>query len=446
MEAFAKQGVKLLVTVDSGITAREPVARARALGMDVIVTDHHEPGEDMPECTAVIDPKVESESYPYRDLSGVGVAFKLAWALAQQISDGEVSEDLKLFLWECLGLVALGTVADVVPLTQENRILVRHGLKALGASRQAGERALLSIVGTDRPSATELAFRLGPRINAAGRLGDSRLGVELLTNESYESALKGARELDRMNRKRQEIEKRIFEEASERVGALGLDRHPAIVLEQEGWHAGVIGIVASKLVEAYGRPVVLIAFDGDMGRGSARSIPTFALHEAMKRCSESLDSFGGHSQAAGLTISRSKLEAFRDRFCQVASEDLDPEDLSPSLEVDAEVSLSELDNAFLAETALFHPYGKENPEPVLAVRDGIVAGKPKRVGSNRNHLSFYFRDGPMALRAIAFGFGEMASSLDGQRADLAFVPTINRFRGRETLELRVKDVRALGPA
>ncbi|MHC4777212.1 MAG: single-stranded-DNA-specific exonuclease RecJ, partial [Planctomycetota bacterium] len=305
MERFAAQGVRLIVTVDSGITAREPVARARELGMDVIVTDHHEPSEEIPECTAVIDPKSTGETYPFRDLSGVGVAFKLAWALAQEISNGEsVGEELKLFLWECLGLVALGTVADVVPLTAENRILVRQGLKSLEASRHPGERALLSVGGTEKPAASDLAFRLGPRINAAGRLGDSRLGVEILTDDSYESAMKVAKELDRMNRKRQEIERKIFEEAREQVLHRGMDSQPAIVLEHEKWHAGVIGIVASKLVEAFGRPVVLITFDGDHGRGSARSIPAFDIHEAMTLSSGSLASFGGHSQAAGLSLER----------------------------------------------------------------------------------------------------------------------------------------------
>ncbi|MHC4599145.1 MAG: single-stranded-DNA-specific exonuclease RecJ [Planctomycetota bacterium] len=447
MEGFAEEGAKLLVSVDSGVTAREPVARARTLGMDVIVTDHHEPAGALPECTAVIDPKRADETYPFRDLSGVGVAFKLAWALAREVSPGkEVPEDVKSFLWECLGLVALGTVADVVPLKGENRILVRHGLKSLGASRHPGERALLSSVGAENPDASELAFRLGPRINAAGRLGDSRLAVDILTNHSFENAVKEVRNLDRMNRKRQKIERRIFEEANEKVRARKADAHPAIVLEDEDWHAGVIGIVASKLVEAYGRPVVLIALDGDRGRGSARSIPSFHIHEAMKQCASTLDSFGGHAQAAGLSVPRDRLESFRDRFCQVAAEQLAVDDLAPRLEVEAEISLRDLDNSFLAEMALFHPFGKENPEPVLAVRDGVIAGVPKRVGSEGQHLSFHFRDGPVALRAIAFHFGELATVLEGARADLAFVPFINRFRGRETLELKVKDVRALGPA
>ncbi|MHC5036722.1 MAG: single-stranded-DNA-specific exonuclease RecJ [Planctomycetota bacterium] len=446
MERLAAEGTSLLVSVDAGITAGKAVAKARSLGMDVIITDHHEPAGPLPECTAVIDPKREDETYPFRDLSGVGVAFKLAWALVKDVSSFRPeAAELKGFLWESLGLVALGTVADVVPLSGENRILVKHGLKALAATRNPGERALLMVAGTEKPGAGDLAFRLGPRINAAGRLGDSRLGVDTLLSDSFESALERAKTLDRMNRRRQEIEREIFDQAHGRVLAEGMDREPAIVLEGDQWHAGVIGIVAAKLADAFSRPVVLIALQGDEGRGSARSIPSLDIHKALGRCAENLLSFGGHAQAAGMTLSRERLGSFRDDFQQTVADSLSEEDLVPRLAVEAEVSLSDLNNAFLSELDLFPPFGKGNPEPVLGIRGGSVAGKPKRLGARRNHLSFYYRQGDLAYRAIAFGFGDRAPGLEGARADLAFVPTINRFRGRETLELRVEDIRTIDP-
>jgi single-stranded-DNA-specific exonuclease len=442
MDRFAEEGARLLVTVDCGITAGGPVAKARSLGMDVIVTDHHEPGEDLPTCTAVVDPKRAGESYPFRDLSGVGVAFKLAWALVRDLTatgNGTAAE-LKAFLWESLSLVALGTVADVVPLRGENRILVKHGLTALSRSRNPGERALLTLAGKERPDASDLAFRLAPRINAAGRLGDSRIAVELFAGDSYETALETAKKLDRMNRRRQDIEKRIFEQAVEQVHARSMEDDPVLLLESDAWHAGVIGIVASRLVEAYGRPAVLIAMDGPVGRGSARSVPAFHIQKAFLRCSKTLLTFGGHAQAAGLTLERDRLEAFRDALGQAAADILEGGDLAPQLDVEAEVPLEALNNSFLAELALFHPFGQGNPEPVLAAREGRIAGKPKTMGAGGKHLSFFFRQDRAALRAVAFGFGDRATELEGAQADLAFVPFLNRFRGRESVELRVKDI------
>jgi len=447
MPGFEARGARLLVTVDCGITGRGAVARAQELGMDVIVTDHHEPSGPLPSCTAVIDPKRADETYPFRDLAGVGVAFKLAWALARELETARgVPEDLRLFLREALGLVALGTVADVVPLRGENRILVKHGLRAMASSRSPGERALLTVSGTDAPEASDLGFRLGPRVNAGGRMGDSRIAVELLTSSSYETALELAKELDRMNRRRKEVEKRIFEDASKRVRAEGLDGGPAIVLGSESWHAGVIGIVASKLVDAFQRPVVLISLDGERGKGSARSIPAFNMHGALCRCADTLMSFGGHEQAAGLTVSREAVGPFREAFLGVARETLSPSDLEPVTEVEADIRLAHITNSFLAELDLFHPFGKGNPEPVMAVRGGRVAGRPKTMGTGGKHLSFFFRDGDVAYRAVAFGSGARAPEVEGALADLAFVPFVNRFGGKESIELRVKDIRVLGLA
>ncbi|MCU0724030.1 MAG: single-stranded-DNA-specific exonuclease RecJ [Planctomycetes bacterium] len=428
VERLAAEGAGLMITVDCGITAREPIARARALGLDTVVTDHHEPSGALPEACAIVDPKREDETYPFRDLAGVGVVFKLAWALARDVSvAGAVSDELKAFLWE----------------TGENRILVKHGLSALERSRHPGEGALLSVAGTEAPGSQDLAFRLGPRINAAGRLGDSRTVVEMFLTDSREAALESARSLDRMNRRRQEIERKIFDEACERVVREGRERGSAIVLAGEGWHPGVIGVVASKLVETFHRPVVLVSLDGEAGRGSARSVPAFHVHRALSRCADLLTSYGGHAQAAGLTLRSERFEEFRGAFERAAAESLTADDLVPRLAVDAELSLGDVGTSLLAEVSLLRPFGIGNPEPVFAVRGGTVAGRPKTLGSEGRHLSFFFRTGDAARRAVAFGMGGRAGELEGARADLAFVPYLNRFGGRENVELRVKDIRLL---
>jgi len=444
LASFREQGVGLIVTVDNGITAVEEVAEARRLGMDVVVTDHHETEGDLPDAVAVLNPKRPDATYPFRDLAGVGVAFKLAWALAQKLSGGpKVSAELREFLVDALGLVALGTVADVVPLLNENRIFVRYGLKSMVRSRNPGLKALLAVCNLmgKKPAAHDLAFRLGPRVNAAGRLGDSETALQLFTATSYSEALTLARKLETHNRRRQEIEALILEQALGMLTGPSADLDPVLVLAREDWHAGVLGIVASKIAERYHRPAVLISLTDGMGKGSARSIPSFHVQQAFAACRDRLLSFGGHAQAAGLTIAVDELEAFRSELNDRARPLLEGEASVPFLDIEFEVELSELDRGFVAEIEQLRPFGAGNREPLLVARNLVVAGQPRRMGRDGRHLSFYARDATDSCRVIAFGQGDRASEIEGQKVDLVFVPRINAWRGRQEVELNVKDIK-----
>jgi len=318
VEAAAADGVTLIITVDCGVSAVEEVERASELGVDVVVTDHHEPGRRVPRACAVVNPKLTGCLYPYRELAGVGVAFKLAWALAQSYSQGtRVTEEFRQFLLDAMGLVALGTVADVVPLTGENRVLATYGLHALRHSTSPGIMALVRQAGaTGRAlKPRDVSFRLGPRLNAAGRLGAADVCVELLTSDDLERAAAIARELEDTNKERRRIQSEILGEALERLAALdGLDERRSIVLADPDWHAGVLGIVASRIAEDYHRPTLLLSIDGEVARGSARSVPGVNLFEAIEACEEVLLAYGGHSGAAGVKLELAALDAFCERF------------------------------------------------------------------------------------------------------------------------------------
>ncbi|MBM4050017.1 MAG: single-stranded-DNA-specific exonuclease RecJ, partial [Planctomycetes bacterium] len=401
---------------------------------------------------AVINPKTAGNPYPFKDLSGVGVAFKLAWGIAQSFSGAKkVSAEFRDFLVNAVSLVALGTVADVVPLTGENRIFATFGLGAIQAATSPGLRALIDVAGLadSEIKPGHIAFRIGPRLNAAGRLGSARLAVELLTTDSGDRARQIAKQLDDENRKRQEIEARILAEATEKVHKeVTLDSTHAIVLAAEEWHAGVIGIVASKIVDEFYRPAVLIALDGDLGHGSARSIPPFHLFNGLSACSERLIAFGGHAQAAGLRIARNEVPAFRESLNAVAAQMLSKDDLIPEMQIDAEVMLAQLSAALVHELERLAPCGQGNPSPVLAATELKVAGKPQLVGRKGQHLSFYVRQATTSLKAIAFGMGDSYAALpkDGRTVALAFAPKINTWGGRESVELEVKDIKVEAPA
>jgi single-stranded-DNA-specific exonuclease len=444
LKEFHSHGVNLILSVDNGITAYEEVEAARELGMDVIITDHHEPGDRLPDALAVINPKRRDATYPFRELAGVGVAFKLAWAIAQSLTPGpKVSAEMREFLKDALGLVALGTVADVVPLLNENRVFVRYGLRAMSTSRNPGLRALMAVCNLigKKLDAYDLAFKLGPRVNAAGRLGDSNSGVRLLTSASYSEALELARTLERENRKRRAIEQEILGEALGTIEAESSDDESIIVLASEGWHVGVLGIVASKISDRYYRPCVLISIGDGKCKGSARSIPEFHIQKAFARCADRLVSFGGHAQAAGLVIQRDELDAFRRELGRIADEEMPDGKAVPSLSIDLETELADLDEGLVSEILGLSPFGSGNREPVLASRDLSVAGRPRRIGQEGKHLSFFARDESVSRRAVAFGRGDLCDPLTGKVVDLAFVPQINSWRGRESIELVVKDVK-----
>ena len=431
-------GAKLIITCDCGITAVETVRAARALGIEVIVSDHHLPGDALPQATAVLDPRRPDCASPDKDLCGTGVAFKLAQALVPALG---LPDTLP---WHFLDYVALATVADVVPLIGENRILVRHGLKLLATSRWPGLAALVETAGlAGKPlRAGHVGFILAPRLNAAGRIGDAGDGLRLLLTDDKEEAAKLARELETLNARRQEMDQQILASAEAALAAQGIEDDRAIVLAADDWHPGVIGIVASRLVERYGRPTFLIAWEGDTGRGSGRSIPGFDLHDALHRVGGTLEKFGGHSMAAGLTVRRARFEEFRVAFLEVAAQLLRPEDLVPAQRIDLEVPLGNLSEDLERLMRHLEPCGMGNPAPVFGVRGARAVGA-RRVGSN--HLRFVLDDGSGALPAIGFQWADQVPEAWLEHPlDVAFRLEHDDWQGRSTLQARVATIAPSG--
>ncbi len=445
---LAEAGTEVLVTVDCGIAATEQVALARRLGMQVLVTDHHEPREGLPDADYLLNPKLDGCRLGYRDLAGVGVAFKLVWALGRQLSPGQrVSEDFRDLMMEALALVAIGTVADVVPLLGENRVLVRYGLKSIAASERPGLRVLLEMAGlkNGRVSASDVAFRIAPLLNAAGRMAEPDAAVELLTTCNAGRAEELGRHLRKQNRLRRKVQRNTCKKALERVTEdERLRQQSCIVVADPDWHRGIVGLVASRLAEKFWRPAFVLSLEGDVARGSGRSIPGFPLFEAVRRCADLLDRYGGHQGAAGISLPRSNLESFTERINQVAAEMAPEEEPTPELHLDGESELKELNLELLREMNLLAPFGEGNPQPLFAASGLRLVGQPRTVGSTGRHLAFMVRQGPATLRVFAPGKADWVEELRGRKGELfslAFEPNINRYRGRTSVELRARDMR-----
>jgi single-stranded-DNA-specific exonuclease len=438
LAAAQAAGATLILTCDCGITAVETVAAARAAGLRVVISDHHLPGPELPPANAVIDPQRPDDTSGLGMLCGTGLAFKLVQALVPLL-------DLPAHLpFHLLDLVALATVADVVPLIGENRILVRHGLKLLATTRWEGLRALIRVAGLAERDirATHLGFVLGPRLNAAGRIGDAADGLRLLLTDDPVEADRLARELDSLNVQRQAMDQRMLEEALAQVER---DTDPeldlGLVLVSDDWHPGVVGIVASRVVERYGRPAVLVAFEGDVGKGSGRSISRFDLHGALGECADLLERFGGHHMAAGVTVRRENLEAFRARFAEVARRRLRAEDLAPEQRIDLVIPLSELTPEFERLCRHLEPCGMGNPGPVFGVR-GARLTRPRKVGSS--HLKGVLEQGSSRLDMIGFQwwdripwFDHVAGARTGVMVDAAFRLEQNEYQGQVSLQARL---------
>jgi len=451
VEKIAADGAKLLVTVDCGIGAIEPLARAAELGMDIIVTDHHTPGQGLPDAAAVVHPALPGADYPNGDLSGAGVAFKLAWQIARAVCGRQrVDEPTRSFLLEATSLAALGTIADVVPLLGENRVLASYGLKGLAATEHPGLAALLRSAGLagERLDAYHVGFLLAPRLNAAGRMGHARLAVELLARPESAPCDEIAAYLEQQNTQRQRVEREIFRQAVERVeaGDLPAPSDHAIVLASRDWHAGVVGIVASRVVDRFARPAVLIALDGEDGQGSARSVEGFHMRDALAACGAHLRGFGGHAMAGGLRLAAGDVPAFARAFADYAAEHLTADLLIPALRIDAEADLAELDFRVVERLEKLAPFGRGNPRPVVAVRGVKVLSPPQRMGRDGGTVSFIAgADGRAGtrtrLRCVGFQMGALAEDLVGVEAvDIAGEPVLNRFRGRVSVEMRLRDV------
>ncbi|MBN1210346.1 MAG: single-stranded-DNA-specific exonuclease RecJ [Myxococcaceae bacterium] len=443
VERLAAEGTRVLVTLDCGITATAEITRARDLGVDVVIVDHHTVPETLPPAVAILNPHQPGCEYPTKTLCAAGVAFNLCMGLRKRLRDeGFFATRKEPNLRALMDLVALATVADVVPLTGANRILVAHGLQELTAARRPGVRALKEAAGVEPEApvtAGQVGFRLGPRINAAGRLHDASLGLQLLTSESLEEARRLAKVLDNANAERQGIESTILSEALKQAEARKESR--GFVLYSEGWHPGVIGIVASRVVERFHRPTVIVGVNEGVGKGSARSIEAFHLYDALAGCSDMLARFGGHKYAAGLTIEAERLPAFREAFERIALERLTPEDLIPRCKVDAVVTPRELDERAVEGLQKLGPFGQGNPEPVLVLRRQLARPRvlTPKTGYGSAHLKLALVDVP-EVDAIGFGMADRLSIVEGP-VDLAFQVGVDTFRGQRRVSLRLKDLR-----
>lgn len=437
IRTIADQGASVVITVDCGISSVEEARLCRSLGMDLIITDHHTPGEVLPDACAVVNPLL-SPSYPCSFLAGVGVAFNLMIALRKGLRDAGVfasipEPDLRSYL----DFVALGTIADVVPLLDVNRVFVQAGLKLLGNSTRPGISALRKVAGVEGAvSAGSVGFRLAPRLNAAGRLEDAAHGVELLLSQDRCEAERLAAILDDSNAERQALERQILHEAVAQLKSMaGSGSRRTIVLASGDWHPGVIGIVASRMVEMYHRPTILISMQDGSGRGSGRSIPDFNLYQALLACEDMLVKFGGHRQAAGLSIDEETLVAFANRFDDVAAGILAEEDLIPEISLDGEIGPSDLTPELADTLERLAPFGMGNPEPHFVLRGAKVIAK--RV-LKESHLKLVLDTGGKRVEAIGFN---MADRPVPDIADLAVSLQINEWNGRRTLQLRIKDLR-----
>ncbi|MGE4545036.1 MAG: single-stranded-DNA-specific exonuclease RecJ [Pedobacter sp.] len=438
LESCAGSGAALVITVDCGISAHAQAERARELGLDLIITDHHQPPDILPEALAILNPARSDCPFPFKSLAGVGVVFMLLVALRKHLRESgyrnnQPEPDLRFGL----DLVALGTIADIVPLKGLNRALTKAGLELLSHSGRAGLQALKKVAGVEKVNCGTVGFRLAPRINAAGRLEDAAVGVELLLGSSVAGAMPTAELLDQVNSERQTIEQQTLEQADERWQQQSEGATHSIVLADERWHPGVIGIVASRLVEKYHRPTILIALNNGVGKGSGRSIKGLHLYRALADCGPFLQGFGGHEYAAGLTIDADKVAKFARMFEDLARQRLSAEDLLPRQFYDGEVSLEDLDLDAVDELSRLAPFGAGNPQPVYLVRGVFVQGAQVIGGS---HLRFVACQGAHGLPCIAFGMGALHDRLSGPQ-DILFTPQRNDWRGKSSLQLQVRDIR-----
>lgn len=438
---YAQQNqCKLLITVDCGITAATEIAKVIGQGMDVIITDHHEPTDTIPHCIGTLNPKLFNNPYPNRELTGVGVAFKLAHAITNQlVDDGKISPK-KVDLKRYLDLVALGTIADMGALIGENRILVRYGLRQLRKTKRIGLTKLVSVCDVDinEISTFEIASKIAPRLNSLGRIADPKKGVELLLARNAVTAEKLAIELNLNNIERQKIERTMSLDVDNILTAQpDIINQKAIVMHSEKWHPGVIAILSTRFAKHYNRPTVMIAIEQGIGKGSLRSIPEFPLIPVLKECSDILINFGGHDFAAGMSLKEQDLEEFKRRFILAAQNKLSDSDVLPKLYLDAEIRFEDLTFDFMESMRLFEPYGNENPQPVLYA-DAKQAWPPKVIG--KTHLKLYLEQGDRMLEGIAFGRARQSTLLRKKDITLrvAFTPQINTFQG-PSIQLMVRN-------
>ncbi|MDR4496686.1 MAG: DHHA1 domain-containing protein [Candidatus Scalindua sp.] len=490
VEMLSRSGTKVIITVDCGSNSFTEAEVAKKNGVDLIVTDHHEPGcaeysrphilhksngngkvigegqltkltehqfgggiegqkQHSEHVFGMVNPKLSTSLYPFRELAGVGVAFMLAWTIGKSFSKSEkVVSEFKEFLMNAMGYVALGTIADVVPLKRENRILAKYGLSSLQYAKQPGINALKEVAGLKGKNidSSHVGFCLGPRINAAGRIGNAKMGVEMLTARSEKKAQEIALYLDNENKKRRKIQNDILASAKRKIlDEMDAESVKVLIITGDNWHPGVIGVVASRLVGEYYKPVIIISTENDIGHGSARSIPGFHLYDALEECEMAFPdkklfiSYGGHSQAAGLRILKRDIPEFKRRFYDIASECLRSEDLIPTLHVDLEIELASISRSILHELSRLSPHGEGNPVPVFAARGVRIVGRIRRFGIEGKHVNFYVRQENTTFRAVAFGLGERCEIFQKGDMDCSIAFTL-----REAYQAKEKDFQEFG--
>jgi single-stranded-DNA-specific exonuclease len=437
IDYIAEQGVNLIITVDCGIRSVDVVEKVNEKGMNIIITDHHECGDILPDACAVVNPHRNDSGYPFKELAGVGVAFKLMQGITESIGYREL-------LYDVIDIAAIGTIADVVPLLDENRIIVKNGLEKLMSTENIGLKALIDTcdLADKQISSYNIAFIIAPRINAAGRLADAGRCVELLITDDESLAYEIAKELEVENKERQRIEAEILEQAIAKVNEdKDFANSRVLILDELNWHPGVIGIVASRIVEQFSKPAVLIGRDMEVGKGSGRSMSGFNLYEAMNRCSELFEKFGGHEMAAGLTIKSNKIDAFRKKINEIADEMLQGKELLPEILVDYKLEPTDINLQVAKQLKELEPFGMGNPNPNFVCRNMQVIDK-KQVGANNKHLSLNLYDGNNNVKAIAFNMGNLYNVLSSSRKiDIICCMDINQWNDNETVQLVIKDIK-----
>lgn len=447
---LADRGKKMIISVDCGITSVACAELCKELGIQLVITDHHTLDESLPDADAIVHPRLPGTSYPFGELCGAGVAFKLAWSLCQKICGSKkVTEPLRRYLMQSLSLAAIGTVADVVPLVDENRILVAHGLRMLGSEPLPGLAELMKITKLDEASTlnTEsIAFNLAPRLNASGRLGQAQLGVELLTTSNTERAQALAEYIDQLNKNRDSLQRSVTLAAQKQIkDKFDAENDSALVLAGVGWHQGVIGVVAGRLSDKYAKPVIILSMDAS-GKseavGSGRVGGTdIDLHAALSTCADHLVRFGGHKAAAGLTIDERNIDRFREDFCEAVSQQLMTNDCEPEILIDAEASFGQLNLNTVKQIETLEPFGEGNPRPTLLCQNVTLAEPARRMGSGDRHLTLRLDQGGKTVRGVAFGAGDWCDEMNACEGpiQIAYRPVINEFRGFRRVEIHVVD-------
>ncbi|MEI3430197.1 MAG: single-stranded-DNA-specific exonuclease RecJ [Clostridia bacterium] len=433
IDTIKERNIDLIITVDCGISAIEEVDYAVSLGMDVIVTDHHEVGEKLPNALAVIDAKRKDNTYPFRSLAGVGVVFKLIQALSIKL-EIKPEEYLKY-----LDLVCVGTISDIVPLEGENRTIAKLGLMLIKVTRNLGLRELIKSSGYKEIDSNTISFGVAPRINACGRMGHEEESLKLFLAEDLESATKITKELNEYNTLRQSTEKAIYEEAVQEIDRNHLDEKNSIVLGGKGWHHGVIGIVSSKVTDKYYKPSILLSFEDDIAKGSGRSVPGFDLYEGLTKCEDLLEKYGGHSMAVGLTLKKENLEKFKERFEQIAKEK-NIKELVPIIYIDDELKLKDINMDLVKGLSILEPFGEANKVPLFLIRNLKIDSI--RALSEGRHLKLTLRDENFVINAIGFELGYLAEEYRiGDRIDVVGTLEINSFNGFRSIQINMKDIR-----